>query len=112
MALVADFQRSFVVAVEHSCRIVAEVEAAADSCTSGRVVAAEYRTVVEGLAAGIRGSCVGLAAAAAAAVGIGLEETAVVAVVLQIVRCCRKSSQTFQVDLAVTDEKDLIDRIL
>jgi hypothetical protein len=108
VALVADFQRSFVVAVEHSCRIVAEDEAAADSCTIGRVVAAERRTVVEGLAAGNRGSCVELAAAA---VGIGLEETAAVAVVLQIVRCCRMSSQTFQVDSAVTDEKDLRDRM-
>lgn len=44
--------------------------------------------------------------------GIGLEETAVVAEVLQIVRCCRMSSQTFQVDSAMTDEMDLIDRMV
>jgi hypothetical protein len=43
--------------------------------------------------------------------GIGLEETAAVVVVLQIVRCCRMSSQTFQVDSAVTDEKDLRGRM-
>lgn len=99
MALVAGFQRTVVVAVEHSCHIVVVHEAAAaDSCTIGRVVAAEHRIVVEGLAAGTRGSCVELVAAV---VDIGLEETAVAAEVLQIVRCCRMSSRTFQVDSAI-----------